>query len=95
MIDTDPITLELEAQIAMGNQSAQFIKTELGRYIVARSEHEESEAKNYLADVDPTNQSEIIKYQNQISVARGIRSYFGELIKDGIQAEQTIDTPEE
>lgn len=93
--NADPALLQLEAQIVMGSAADQFIKSDLGRYVVARAENDEAEAKDYLAEVSPTDTAKIIEFQTIIGISRGIRSYFAELINDGIEAEHTIDTPEE
>ena len=95
MTNTDPQITELEARVMMGHQAEQFIKSELGRYIVARSEAEEQKAKDELATADPEDQKLIREYQNQIYRARSIREWFAELIVDGREAEMQLDTPEE
>jgi len=95
MTEPDQEILQLEAQITMGNQANQFIQTDLGRYVVSRSEGEEEVAKHYLATVNPTDTAKIIEYQTQIAIAQGICNYFAELIKDGLAAEHTMDQPEE
>jgi hypothetical protein len=95
MSENEPIIAELEARIAMGSQAGHFIKTDLGRYIVARSEADEAEALALLAEADAEDAKLIRKYQNQIYRSRTIREWLVELIQDGLQAEQTIDAPEE
>ena len=95
MSEQEPIIAELEARISMGVQAAQLMKTDLGRYIVARSEADEAEAHQFLCEADADDPKEIRKYQNQIYRARSIREWIAELIQDGLQAEETIDAPEE
>lgn len=92
---TDPATRALYAEAILGQDAEEFLKSELGRYLLARSEEEETEALEALAKVAPWRRRKIAELQAKLWRARSFRSWLGEMIVTGKQALQQLEARED
>lgn len=85
----------LHAEVQLGKEAEQFLRTDVGRYLVERAEEEEREALDKLATVAWWRRRRIQQLQDQVWRARSFQSWLSELIVNGRQAQDHLDTPPE
>ena len=81
---TDSQTLMAEA--ILGKDAEDFLKSEVGQYIVGRIEQDIEEAKSKFTEVDPTDAKAVMSLQNEIKRAESLKQYFEEIIVAGRNA---------
>lgn len=81
----------LWAEAVLGKDAEEFLKSELGRYIIGRAEEEERDAIDKLSTVSSWRRGRIRDLQAQIWRARSIKSWLAEMIQAGKQAELQLD----
>lgn len=91
MPDTEEL---LVAQAILGHDAAEFLASDLGRYLLGRAEQDEREALEKLATVAWWRRRRILALQNQVYRARSVRSWLAELVIDGQQAESVLEDRE-
>lgn len=84
----------LQAEAILGRDAEEFLKTDLGRYIIERAEEEEKLAIHELTTVWPWRKRRIQQLQNQVWRAQNLKGWFADLIVSGRQAIQTLDADE-
>jgi hypothetical protein len=77
----------LFAEVALSIEAEQFLNTDLGRYLIARSEEDIEDAKDKLATVPYWRKRKIIKLQNEIAVASKALQWMAEVLTQGQNAE--------
>jgi len=92
---SDLSTQALYAEAILGKDAEEFLKTDLGRYMLARAEEEEREALDALANVSPWRRRRIQQLQAQLWRARSFTGWLAEMITAGRQALQQLETPED
>jgi hypothetical protein len=81
---------ELIRTIDLGYQVEQFIKSDLGKYLLDRSDAEQKEALNKLGEVDPFDHKAISALQLDLRVAAGIQTWLADLVIEGRNAEAAL-----
>ena len=92
---SDLSTQALYAEAILGKDAEEFLKTDLGRYMLARVEEEENEALEGLASVFPWRRRRIQQLQAQLWRARSFRGWLGEIIIASKQALQQLEDRED
>jgi hypothetical protein len=82
---------ELIAEAILGQDAAEFVRSDIGRYILGRAEQEAQEAADKLARVSPWRRRRIAELQNQIWRANSVRDWLLEMIQTGESAERALD----
>lgn len=88
------LTQALYAEAVLGKDAEEWLKTDLGRYVIARAEEEEREALEGLANVWPWRRRRIQQLQAQLWRARSFKGWMSEMIVVGRQALQHLENPE-
>jgi len=89
---TENTTL-LERTIALGFEAEAFLKSDIGRYLVARADEEIECAVEELKGVDPEDAKAIRALQGKINVAESIQYWLAEAIQDGVNSMQELNEP--
>jgi hypothetical protein len=92
---TDFSTQALYAEAVLGKDAEEFLKSDIGRIMLARAEEEESEALEALAGVSSWRRRRIAELQARIWRARSFKQWLTELVVTGRQALQQLETPED
>ncbi len=82
----------LLAEAVLGRDAEDFLRSELGRYLLGRFEQEEREALEALCDMCPTSPEEIRKHQNAVWRARHAKQWLVDLVSAGQHAETILET---
>lgn len=91
----DPADQVLLAEAVLGKDAEEFLKSDIGRYMVGRAEQEESEALDALAEVSFWRWRRVMQLQNRVWRARALKGWLEELVVIGRQAMQTLEAAEE
>ncbi len=83
------------AEAAMGRDAIEFIKSQLGRYIVGCAKQEADDALLELKRVFPWRRRRIQQLQAQIWRAESFAGWLGDLVIRGRAAELTLDERED
>lgn len=67
----------------MGERAKQFLKSDIGDYLLQRAQREESEALEQLKTVAPWNKRKILRLQNDIRVVQMFTGWMAEAIETG------------
>ena len=89
MIDAG--TAALYAEAVIGRDAEEFLKGDLGRYLLARAREEEQEALEALATVAWWRRRRIQQLQNQVWRARSFQGWVIEIINIGHQAQNELE----
>lgn len=84
----------LYAEAILGKDVEEWLKSDVGRYMVAGFEADEREAMDTLAKVHPWRWRKITQLQERIRMARTFRSLAAEMIITGKQALQQLESSE-
>lgn len=76
--------------VELGLDARQFLESNLGRYVAKRALDEMYAATQALAEVDPFEHKEIVRFQLQHRVASAALSWLAQAIEAGSQAESTL-----
>lgn len=85
------MTAELWAEAEMGRDAEDFLKSDLGRFIVGRCDQDIADAQEKLSNVSPWRRNRIRQLQNEIWRARSVRQWIAELVIQGREAEKQIE----
>lgn len=67
-----------------------FINSELGRYLLDRSNAEQKAALEQLGDVEPDDPKSVRRLQFDLQVAAGIQNWLADLVVEARNAEETL-----
>lgn len=81
----------LLAEAVLGRDAEEFVKSELGRYILGRARRERQEAQEKLNKVASWRRRRIQELQNEIWRAEAFEGWLFEIIMDGRNAEKVLD----
>ena len=96
MLDSlDPSTRTLVAEVDLGRQVPEFLRSELGRYLVGCAEFEYREAMEELEHVSSWRRRRIRDLQNQAWRARSFLGWLRGLVIAGKSAENALAEREE
>lgn len=84
----------LYAEAMLGRDAEEFMKTDIGRYLLARAEEDEREALASLATVSPWRKARIRELQNKVWRARSVVGWLTEIVTIGKQALHQLDAQE-
>jgi hypothetical protein len=87
---SEPLRLLL-AQTELGMEAEEFLKSDVGRYLLGRARQEGAHAAGDLATVFPWRKRKIQQLQNRIAWANSFESWIRELINTGRSAASTYD----
>lgn len=82
----------LLAEVHIGEDAAEFIKSDLGKYIVGRANQDIKQATNELKRCFWWRTNRIRFLQNQIKVAENTKAWLIECINSGQIALQTLES---
>lgn len=74
-----------------GLQTQDFLKTDLGQYLVSCATHDMNNAVNKLKKVAPWRTRKIQELQNQIKVSENFMSWINDAIQQGTQAQNQLE----
>ena len=81
---------ELLRLIDMGIQVEAFINSDLGRYLLDRSNAEQQAALEQLGEVDPDDPKAVRRLQFNLQVAAGIQNWLADLVVEARIAEEAL-----
>jgi hypothetical protein len=82
------------AEAILGRDAEDFLRSELGQFIVGRCDQEIADAQDKLARVSSWRRRRIQELQNDIWRARNMKGWLVELIQNGRQAEAALEEAE-
>lgn len=82
------------AQAVLGRDADEFLRSELGRYLVERARTEEQIAIDELCNAKPGDAALILELQGRIWRARALPDWLAELVQDGLNAERALEAEE-
>jgi hypothetical protein len=85
----------MHAQIQMGNAADEWMKGPLGQYVLGRCEQIINRAKDRLTKVDPRSASKIQELQTEIWKAGALAGFLNELLAEGRQALETLESSDD
>lgn len=95
LIDQDIEDREgLVRRAVFGEQVAQFLATDIGRYIMVRAESQELEAMKKLKKCEAEDAKLVRKYQNEAEVASSMVKWLGDAVSDGLAALKLLEDRE-
>ena len=81
----------LFAEATLGRDAEEFMKSDIGRYLLGRCQHEIQDAQEKLSVVSPWRRNRIRQLQNEIWRAQSVSGWLAELVSNGRQAEAVLD----
>lgn len=87
-------TQTLYAEAILGKDVEEWLKSDVGRYMLAGFEEYENEALEELSSVSPWRRRKILQLQERIAMARKFKSLAAEMIHTGRQALQQLEASE-
>lgn len=81
----------LVAEAVLGRDAEEFLRSDIGRYIVGRCQQDIEDAHAGLTSVSPWRRNRIKELQNQAWRAKSVQGWLVELIQQGRQAEQALE----
>jgi len=87
-------TAELYAEVILGEDADLFFKTEIGKYILARSKEQTHEATEELKNIEFFKSQEIAQLQMKIKIAELAIKWLNDMFVAGRQALQLLDQGE-
>ena len=79
----------------LGRMAEEFVASDIGKYLLARAEHEAAEANAALKRVSPWRWRRISQLQAQIWRAESVQGWLTDAITDGQAALKTIEHGED
>jgi hypothetical protein len=90
MGNTPETEASLEQVIVFGSEAESFLRSDLGQYLLDRSQDEINTALLALQDVEPRAYEEIRSLQNVIRRNQDVERWIGEVIQAGIDARNLL-----
>lgn len=81
----------LMAEAILGRDAEEFLKSELGQFILGRCDVEIADAQDKLSRVSSWRRRRIQELQNEIWRAKTLQGWLAELIQNGRAAEAALD----
>ncbi len=86
----DPTTRTLVAEADLANETVEWLRSAVGRYIVGCAHQEIMDAQELLAGTSPWRRRRIQELQNRIWRAQSLLSWLRELLLAGHVANRTL-----
>ena len=80
----------LEDMVRFGAEAEAFLKSDIGRYLLDRSQEQVDAALHELSCVDPCNSRDIRRLQNVIQRNRDVEAWLGEIVQAGWEARNLL-----
>ena len=74
-----------------GDEVDQFLKSQVGMYLLGRAERDAAEAMLLLKDCDPNDWKTVQKLQNSIKLAENVEDWLKEAVAAGLDALQILE----
>jgi hypothetical protein len=81
----------LWAEAGLGRDAQEFLRSDIGRYILGRCQREIAEAHAKLAAVSPWRRNRIKQLQNEVWRAQSVADWLAEIVHAGQQAEAVLN----
>lgn len=92
----NPAESEILLDVAvLGEQVDQFLKSDVGRYLVEQAESEYEAGIESLKNCDPQDANGIIAAQTVIKRAESIKDWLMEAVRAGLRAKMILEDREE
>jgi len=75
-----------------GQQVENFLRTDIGNYLLESAKSKKDQAVEEFKKVDPLNSAEVLKAQNEIRIADLFMDWLAEAIQNGRQASENLET---
>ena len=92
---SDGVDVTLLAEVHLGEDAAQFIKSDLGRYMVGRANEDIQLAMEQLKTCSWWRGNRIKYLQNKIKVAENTKMWLVECLNAGQMALQTLESQQQ
>ena len=79
----------------IGIKAQEFLDSEVGKMLRAKSDREYMSAMQKLVTADPTNQSEIVRLQQEAEIAKGSVRWLVEMVNESEAAEEQLRSYEQ
>lgn len=84
----------LYAEATLGRDAEEFLKTDIGRFIIGRCDQEIDEARSEMETVPIRKHKRIEHLQNRIWRAKSVKGWITELVIRGREAETQLESEE-
>lgn len=84
----------LLAEAVLGKDAEEFLRSDLGRYLVGRARMEGRDAMEKLKNTSPWRRRRIQQLQNEIHRAESFEAWLIELVSSGKAAEAALEDQE-
>jgi len=81
----------LKRAVSLGEAAEAFIKSSIGKNLVAKAQSEIDQAVDGLKTVSPTDTLEITRLQNEIWRAESFIVWLAEIVQEGMNAEDELN----
>ncbi len=79
------------AEAILGQDAEEFMRSDVGRYILGRAQQEAQEAMDKLKTTSAWRRRRITQLQSEIWRAESIQGWVIELINNGLSSERALD----
>lgn len=93
-VNLDPNDPQVRTAV-FGEQVQDFLKSEIGDYLIKRAEQELHQAIEQLKKADPANAAAISQIQNKIELLEGFEAWLGSAVQAGLNAIRALDNEED
>jgi hypothetical protein len=91
MAEFDPDTQLRLAEVRLGLDTEQFLKTPVGRYLLGRAEHDAQDAIDRLKTVDAADANAVRKAQGDAILVERFMAWLNDAIMNGRNAEEQLE----
>ena len=81
---------QLEDVVQFGERVQQFLRSDIGQYLLDRSKAEIDDALQRLKDVEPQNSNEIRQLQSIVKRNESVEQWLGEALQAGWDAKNIL-----
>lgn len=81
---------KLFADVDFGMEIEAFLRSKVGKYLLARAEDDREKGVAELLEADPSNMAKILQLQSQVKRADSIQQWMAEAIQQGTYAQQQL-----
>lgn len=100
MLDLEQYSSDIKANAelyevsVLGKQVHDFMKSDVGRYMLQRADFEVNDAFEKLKTCDAANVNEVRRLQNNIWVAESVKTWMAEAVGEGLRALDILEDRE-
>ncbi len=93
-VNLDPNDPQVRTAV-FGQQVQEFLRSEIGHFLIQRAEKELGEAIEKLKTANPRDAENIVRLQVQVALLEKFESWLGDAVQDGLTAIANIDGEED